>query len=85
MARMEKRITSTASITAIALVAMLILLPVLYVASVGPVLYCDRTMNEGNSPRWIAVVYAPLVYLAESNEAADNALNWYLELWGVWD
>jgi hypothetical protein len=69
----------------IVVVLVLMLLPALYVASVGPVLLYDRTMNEGVTPRWIGVLYSPLFKLTEQNETAERAIDWYLELWGVWD
>lgn len=63
---------------AVALV-MLALLPVLYVLSVGPV----AMMFPQEPPDWAKVVYAPLIWLAETSDVAAKVLEWYVRLWGA--
>lgn len=82
---MERRKPSSAGIVVVAVLLALAVLSALYLASVGPALYYDRTMNEGNTPQWIIVVYAPLFRLAAQSEIVDQALDAYLTFWGVLD
>ncbi len=61
---------------------LLVLLPVLYVASVGPVV---RLQNHGYIPdsvsRAIPVFYRPLLWLDESDSRLGTAIKWYARLW----
>lgn len=63
---------------AIAGVLLLLLLPVLYVLSIGPV---AMLVNNNDSLRWMAVIYHPLGWLAECYEPIGHALEWYVDLW----
>ena len=53
---------------------------VLYVLSIGPVLYLDR-LHTGNSPRWISVVYAPLFWACKNSESVADVLDAYADMW----
>jgi hypothetical protein len=60
--------------------ALIILPPVLYVASVEPV---ARVVQEtGGNIEPVAVAYAPLVWGARKSWPIHTALRWYLHQWG---
>jgi hypothetical protein len=62
-----------------ALVAAAILLsPVAYVLSVGPVVWLH---DHGLISEAVAVIYAPLQYLHDHSKQAAGALDWYIDLW----
>ena len=54
-----------------------LLLPVLYVLSIGPVVM----LVKGEPPMWFQVFYYPLAWLASSCKPFQDALNWYMGLW----
>lgn len=61
---------------AVALIALL-LLPILYVLSVGPYAYfSDGAFSE--SAQWF---YAPLLWLHDHSERFSTIFVWYLNLW----
>jgi len=66
---------------AIALVALLILLPVLYVASIGPAcwLFYWDVVSIGS----FNAFYAPILWLGERSELIGDAIRWYVSLW-IW-
>lgn len=57
----------------------LLLLPVLYVASVGPA--CLLCMSGTISEESLNRIYAPLVFLVERSEMFQGLLESYIELW----
>ena len=72
--RDEKRGGLGCAITGI----VLILLPVLYVLSIGPAAWLDD-----RSPGGIYVLraaYAPLLYIMEHCRPVGEAIDWYIEL-----
>jgi hypothetical protein len=64
-------------------VAIIVVVPILYVLSIGPVWAIDWWNHTQSSPAWIGAVYWPLVRLAEESDFAYQWLEWYLKLWGV--
>src|SRR6478672_9315860 len=63
---------------AIGCLLVFLLLPVLYMLSIGPVAVL---VNHNESLQWMGVIYHPLGWLAESYEPIGDALGWYVELW----
>jgi hypothetical protein len=65
----------------LAIVGLLVALPVLYVASVGPVarLACDGSI----APKTWAIAYRPLLRAADHWPPIDSALCWYSDKWGA--
>ena len=65
-----------------ALIAFVLLLPVLYVLSAGPLLGLH---DRGRLPDWgenaVEVFYAPLGWLMFSCEPVGRLIGWYLGLW----
>jgi hypothetical protein len=76
-ADMEDRRSSLAG-ALVAVVLFMLALPVLYVLSIGPAaaIYQNRA-----APEAVEGFYAPLQWVADSSEAARQALMWYVELW----
>jgi hypothetical protein len=64
---------------AIGCVALLFLLPVLYVLSIGPAALI--VIGKPFGARSLDRVYYPLGVLARNCERAEKALTWYMELW----
>jgi hypothetical protein len=66
--------------SAIVLVLIIALLPMLYVLSAGPVVWLyNRGMLGEDSPIWL--VYVPLGFAAEKCDVFENVLTWYLHFW----
>jgi len=65
----------------LALVVLLIfmLLPMLYVLSVGPADYLVRSGNINGET--VRTIYWPLAWLYDSWEPIQPLFEWYLELW----
>jgi hypothetical protein len=66
------------------LIAMLslvgaLLLPVLYVLSIGPM--SALAFGNGAAPRWYFVLYAPLLWICNYCDPFDSFLAWYVMLW----
>jgi hypothetical protein len=59
-------------------IGMLIALPVLYVASVGPV-YVAAYREWIDMPT-VTVAYSPLLWLADEVPAVDRAMLWYVNI-----
>jgi len=70
----EKRGGSGCAITG----AVLILFPVLYVLSAGPVAWLA---NGNPSLRWVDMIYFPLGLLAKHCEPFRDSFEWYVRLW----
>jgi hypothetical protein len=57
-------------------VAVSLLLPVLYVLSVGP------AVSRGYISEGVAMsIYAPLVMIAEDHKWAEDWIEWFAQLW----
>src|SRR5262245_40461888 len=66
------------SAAAVVCVVILVLVPLLYVASVGPAVW---SASRGYIGEWALVVYFPLELLADACEPIGTALERYVELW----
>src|SRR5688500_1321963 len=67
---------------AVILIAGLVLLPALYVLSIGPVLRMSKEyFREDLLDTEAYPTYRPLLFAAQSSETAERFLYWYLELW----
>ena len=60
--------------------AVVLLLPVLYVASIGP---AARMAKHGAYNRTVRVVYWPVFWPSELSDRYDQLLYWYLLQWGA--
>jgi len=78
MAGPQERDEKSGSVGCFILGVIGVMLPVLYVLSIGPV---GWVVTRNPSLQWIGVIYFPLGLLAESWTPFRNALNWYVELW----
>jgi hypothetical protein len=63
-----------------ALLAILLVLPVVYVLSIGPVVALATA--AGIDPTGLKVIYAPVIWLHD-HTALKEPLEWYVGLWGV--
>ena len=63
---------------AIGLVALLLLLLVLYVLSMGPVFLLSERSSHGE---WFGVIYYPVGVVCKYCGPLDKALEWYMSLW----
>ena len=70
----EKRGGAGCAITGV----VLILLPMLYVLSTGPVAWLA---NGNPSLRWVDTIYYPLGMLAKHCEPFRDSFEWYVRLW----
>jgi hypothetical protein len=61
------------------IVALLIGLPVLYLASFGPAFWITGRLNWG--ARLVPVVYKPIIFSVQNSEAIRSAMDWYMVLW----
>jgi hypothetical protein len=60
-------------------IAILLLLPVLYVLSIGPAFWL---FWEGHaSMPTIRKVYAPMFWLHKNNKHSAQCIDWYLKMW----
>jgi hypothetical protein len=76
-----KERSSGAIVIALALLVMLVL-PVMYILSIGPVAALARNgyLSEG-ALAVLSVVYAPLEYVAESSDWTQQWAEWYISFW----
>jgi hypothetical protein len=73
---------SAAAVVVVIAILVLVALPVLYVASVGPaVLLASRGMIQGDENSFAARFYSPLSFVHSNCEPARQALDWYVSLW----
>ncbi len=63
------------------MISVAVLLPTLYVLSVGAVVRFYRETKR--DPSVAIEVYTPLFWCADQNRHVDRALEAYLALWGV--
>lgn len=68
---------------AVAVLALLLmLLPVLYVLSIGPAVWLhDRGLMSNGLDEIAEVVYAPLDWAADASPLIEDPLDFYIELW----
>jgi hypothetical protein len=72
-------------IAALALVFVL-LAPVLYVFSVGPVAYLANAAqlpNDNILLTALSAFYFPLEWISEHNQTAEAFFEWYINLWDI--
>jgi hypothetical protein len=70
------------AVAVMALVAVLVLLPLLYVLSIGPVAYLsERGLIEYRAGSPIVLFYVPLFWATRQSELFHDVLTWYIELW----
>ncbi len=73
---------SAAAVVVVIAILVLVALPVLYVASVGPaVLLAQRGVIQGDENSFAARFYSPLSFAHSNCEPARQALDWYVSLW----
>jgi len=73
---------SAAAVVVVIAILVLVALPVLYVASVGPaVLLASRGMIQGDENSFAARFYSPLSFAHERCPPVGQALDWYIALW----
>ncbi|MGE0609073.1 MAG: hypothetical protein AB7O62_18410 [Pirellulales bacterium] len=61
------------------LVVLVLLLPVLYVASTGPA--CWLEVNGFISNEMLGLVYAPLIWMMKHSEPIHTAIERYCQMW----
>jgi hypothetical protein len=65
----------------VAVVLFVVLAPILYVASIGPVVWLsDRGLINTDEDSVVFLIYSPLQYAADHSRAADVAITWYASL-----
>src|SRR4051812_11128327 len=65
----------------VAILLVLALAPLLYVASIGPAAWlADRKLISTDEGSAVLVIYAPLQYAADHNATAETAIAWYASL-----
>lgn len=64
-----------------AIMSIVLMLPVLYVASIGPVARIIQKTTPGAPPSWAMSAYLPLIWLHD-HTPLGVPLQWYVELWG---
>ena len=65
----------------VAILLVLALAPLLYVASIGPVAWlADRQLISTDEGSAVLVIYAPVQYAADHNATAEAAISWYASL-----
>lgn len=73
----DKSIGGGATIVGLLLIALL--LPVLYVLSIGPAAMIYHLNGDG--PDWLAELYYPIEALTNALPSLQPIVEWYLELW----
>lgn len=63
------------------ILAVVLLLPVVYVLSVGPAVWMFEHDLIGEQPG--RALYFPIEWAMSQSAAIDAAILWYLRLWGV--
>ena len=68
--------TSSAAVWLLAL--LLVLLPVGYVLSIGPV---AAIYENEEPPHAVMMFYMPIIWLSDACKPIGNCLEWYIRLW----
>ena len=63
------------------IVAALILVPFLYVLSIGPYVALEDGLTRQDWPYWAQAFYAPIFWAIDHSESADKFFDWYMFLW----
>ena len=80
MDRKERR--SSAAPLLLALVVTLALLPLVYVAAIGPIAWmAERDLVNVYEDSALMTAYAPVEYLANNSEVVQASLEWYISFW----
>ena len=69
---------SGGGVAAVAVGIICLLLPVLYVLSVGP---ASQFYAGSQPPPWVLTFYAPIEYLANTVPLFAAVLEWYIDFW----
>ena len=73
---------SAAAVIVVVAIFVLVALPVLYVASVGPALVlAQRGVIQSDENSFAAKFYSPLSFAHSNCEPARQGLDWYVSLW----
>lgn len=65
-------------------ITVAVALPVLYVLSIGPVLWMIvKPLHTIMAPMWFMYLYFPVIWLTEVWPAFKAILDAYLKLWGL--
>ena len=59
----------------------LVLLPIIYILSVGPAVRMAYAMDWPTP--FIEIPYAPLIWVYENSDSFESFIDWYLRLYGL--
>ena len=65
----------------VVLVALLVVLPMLYALSVGPVVWLDGGTGRFTENEYVIAAYFPLIWAAESCPPVERLWTGYISLW----
>ena len=74
----ERKKSGVAGCVVIGVIGFIV--PVLYVLSIGPAVLV--LANYPAAEPWMNPVYFPIVFVADNCSQAEDALAWYVDLWG---
>ena len=60
---------------------VLVLLPVLYVLSIGPYVAIDDGFTRQDWHPWAQTFYAPIFWAIDHSKNVDQFFDWYMGLW----
>ena len=69
------------SLTSLVAFGMIVVLPILYVLSIGPLEALDDSGYISVNLVWARAVYWPLGWCCERSESFASAIDWYIDLW----
>lgn len=73
---------SSGTVVVVVSVALLCLLPTVYVLSIGPVVWLDaRGYVDTSEQSPLFAFYWPLIWLSLQSDTTQAILTWYMELW----
>jgi hypothetical protein len=58
--------------------AGVLLLPIGYVLSAGPIAWHYRSRD--GAPDWVETIYRPITWLMDRSDVAEDVFDWYFEL-----
>jgi hypothetical protein len=68
----------------VAVVLFIVLAPVLYVTSIGPVIWLsERGLINTDEDSAAVVIYSPLIYAAECSPTLEAAFTWYASIFAA--
>jgi hypothetical protein len=53
----------------------------LYTLSIGPMFWYWYEASYLDGPKWVVVLYLPLLYVCEQFEPFGRLVNWYIRWW----